>query len=202
MEDLFKSSEIPLVNGMIGYVTAFSEDVNNFNLDELNAKFARLSFKPDFAKSDAEVYEHLLFLKAALINGDSYNFKDKATLRSLIAAIKHEKTGGVVKKPRRPGSIKLLDVFDDGESSSNEGIDFLSKLANSENPYREDYATLDDLDFNYFNYGYAITTHAAQGSQWKKVLVVEERLSPTQEMHNRWLYTAVTRSEDRLVILK
>ena len=53
-----------------------------------------------------------------------------------------------------------------------------------------------------FNYGYAITCHRAQGSQWDKVLVVEERFPFAKEEHARWLYTAVTRASSRLVLVR
>ena len=52
-----------------------------------------------------------------------------------------------------------------------------------------------------FTYGYAITTHKSQGSEWPKVLVVEERFPFDQEEHQRWLYTAVTRSSEKLVVV-
>lgn len=51
-----------------------------------------------------------------------------------------------------------------------------------------------------FAYAYAITCHKSQGSQWNKVLVVEEGWPWNTEEHARWLYTAVTRAVDRLVI--
>jgi exodeoxyribonuclease-5 len=51
-----------------------------------------------------------------------------------------------------------------------------------------------------FDYGYAISTHKSQGSQWKRVCVFEEEC-PLWE-HNRWLYTAVTRAESELLIIK
>lgn len=50
------------------------------------------------------------------------------------------------------------------------------------------------------DYGYAITTHKAQGSQFNKVLVIDERLYH-EENHNRWLYTAITRAVDKVTIL-
>lgn len=50
------------------------------------------------------------------------------------------------------------------------------------------------------DYGYAITTHKAQGSQFNKVLVYDEHLYH-EENHNRWLYTAITRAVDKVVIL-
>ena len=51
-------------------------------------------------------------------------------------------------------------------------------------------------------YGYALTCHAAQGSQWGKVLVLEESFPFDREEHKRWLYTACTRPENKLVLLR
>lgn len=53
-----------------------------------------------------------------------------------------------------------------------------------------------------FAYGYCITTHKAQGSSWGKVLVLEENFPFSKEEHQRWLYTACTRAEKRLVIVR
>ena len=53
-----------------------------------------------------------------------------------------------------------------------------------------------------FTYGYAITTHKSQGSEWDKVLVIEEGFPFDKEEHKQWLYTAATRSCSRLVIIK
>lgn len=49
----------------------------------------------------------------------------------------------------------------------------------------------------HWDYAYAITCHKAQGSEWPKVLVVEERC-PLWEMP-RWRYTAVTRASEELI---
>lgn len=62
------------------------------------------------------------------------------------------------------------------------------------------YAKTKDMDL--FDFGYALTVHKAQGSQAKKVVVFEERFSrDTEEDWRRWLYTAVTRAEDELLIV-
>ena len=53
-----------------------------------------------------------------------------------------------------------------------------------------------------FAYGYAITCHKAQGSQWDNVLVLEENFPYTAEEHARWLYTATTRAVEKLVIVR
>ena len=55
---------------------------------------------------------------------------------------------------------------------------------------------------NVFDYGYCITCHKAQGSEYNKVLVFEEFLKGSSEMHQRWLYTAATRAKEKLVIVK
>ena len=51
-------------------------------------------------------------------------------------------------------------------------------------------------------YGYAITCHRAQGSEWDKVLVVEEGFPFKKDEHARWLYTAVTRAAEKLVLVR
>ena len=53
-----------------------------------------------------------------------------------------------------------------------------------------------------FDFGYAITCHRAQGSQWDKILVFEENFPFDKEEHRRWLYTAVTRAADRVVLVR
>jgi exodeoxyribonuclease-5 len=51
-------------------------------------------------------------------------------------------------------------------------------------------------------YGYAVTCHAAQGSEWDKVLVLEESFPFQKDEHKRWLYTACTRASDKLVLIR
>jgi len=50
-------------------------------------------------------------------------------------------------------------------------------------------------------WGYAITAHKSQGSQWENVLVFDDGLGRTVEDRARWLYTAITRAEKGLVLL-
>ena len=51
------------------------------------------------------------------------------------------------------------------------------------------------------DYGYCLTVHKAQGSQFDSVGVVREQIaSAGPEMFRRWLYTAATRAQNRLVI--
>lgn len=53
-----------------------------------------------------------------------------------------------------------------------------------------------------FDYGYAITVHKAQGSQWEKVLVIEENFPTIKDEHCKWLYTACTRPSEKLILIK
>lgn len=53
-----------------------------------------------------------------------------------------------------------------------------------------------------FTYGYAITTHRAQGSEWNNVLIIEEKFPFDKTEHARWLYTAITRSSNKLVLVR
>ena len=50
-------------------------------------------------------------------------------------------------------------------------------------------------------FGWAITCHKAQGSQWENVLVWDDGLGRTEEDRRCWLYTALTRAEKGLVLL-
>ena len=51
-----------------------------------------------------------------------------------------------------------------------------------------------------FDYGYALTVHKAQGSQWDDVIVFDESWAFREHRH-RWLYTAITRASQRLTVV-
>lgn len=52
-----------------------------------------------------------------------------------------------------------------------------------------------------FDYGYALTVHKAQGSQWDDVVLFDESYA-FREHAQRWLYTGITRAAERLTIVK
>lgn len=52
-----------------------------------------------------------------------------------------------------------------------------------------------------FDYGYALTVHKAQGSQWGRVIAYDES-GIFRDDARRWLYTAITRAADRLTLVK
>ncbi|PHP67541.1 ATP-binding protein [Zhengella mangrovi] len=52
-----------------------------------------------------------------------------------------------------------------------------------------------------FDYGYALTVHKAQGSQWNNVVLFDESYA-FRDTRERWLYTAITRAAERLTVVK
>jgi exodeoxyribonuclease V len=65
---------------------------------------------------------------------------------------------------------------------------------------------LEDLDwqqrkrYDEFDYGYVLTVHKAQGSQWDDVVLFDESFA-FADTRARWLYTGITRAARRLTIV-
>lgn len=105
--------------------------------------------------------------------------------------------------------IKGDFTSEDGEVFSQ--VDMDKHLIEKGEPFldwRESYALgklkprIGDITPRAFTYGYAITCHKAQGSEWNKVLVIEESFPFDKEEHKRWLYTACTRCSSKLVLMR
>jgi ATP-dependent exoDNAse (exonuclease V) alpha subunit len=65
-------------------------------------------------------------------------------------------------------------------------------------------ALLSDPYFNAFKvkFGYAITCHKAQGSEWQNVFVkCSSHLKTNTPDYFRWLYTAITRAKKQLLVI-
>jgi exodeoxyribonuclease-5 len=57
-------------------------------------------------------------------------------------------------------------------------------------------------NIDYFDYGYATSVHKSQGSEWKKVILIEQRAKFwDDEFYKKWLYTGVTRAKESLMIV-
>lgn len=52
-----------------------------------------------------------------------------------------------------------------------------------------------------FDFGYALTVHKAQGSQWNDVMLFDESFA-FRDTRERWLYTAITRAAERLTVVR
>jgi len=62
---------------------------------------------------------------------------------------------------------------------------------------KSDYEKIDLFDF-----GYAISVHKSQGSEWDKVVLFQEKSYYwDDEYYRKWLYTACTRSKEKLFII-
>ena len=105
--------------------------------------------------------------------------------------------------------IKTQFISDDGHLYNE--IDMDKHMIETGEPFldwRESYALgrliprIGDITPRQFTYGYAITCHKAQGSEFPKVLVVEESFPFDKKEHIRWLYTAATRAAEKLVIIR
>ena len=65
---------------------------------------------------------------------------------------------------------------------------------------------LDELDwqerkkFDEFDFGYVLTVHKAQGSQWDDVVLFDESFV-FPDSRDRWLYTGITRAAKRLTVV-
>lgn len=54
--------------------------------------------------------------------------------------------------------------------------------------------------YDEFTFGWAITCHKSQGSQWDSVIVFDES-GAFRESRSNWLYTAVTRAAERVTVV-
>ena len=97
--------------------------------------------------------------------------------------------------------IKELEYYNAEIALDFEDMPFWGKISIEQ--FNSDLLTekrLDDL--NYFDFGYALTVHKAQGSQAKRVVLFEERFPKMDDdTFRRWLYTAITRAEEELYII-
>lgn len=54
-----------------------------------------------------------------------------------------------------------------------------------------------EKDKGFYDYGYCITCHKAQGDEWDKIIVIEEKSDLWD--HKRWAYTAASRAKTKIV---
>lgn len=67
---------------------------------------------------------------------------------------------------------------------------------------QEDFSKHRSAEVVFADYGYALTVHKMQGSQWDSVMVFDSGFGVwDKELRSRWLYTAVTRAKEKLLIV-
>ncbi len=101
---------------------------------------------------------------------------------------------------------KLLEIVDGGTYLDLEIEPWDESTGNSKvlscHPFGTDLGALTPYErfrYNEFDYGYAITCHKSQGSQWPTVFIRDESWA-FREDAKRWLYTALTRAETKVMV--
>ena len=84
-------------------------------------------------------------------------------------------------------------IFTDGRYIYKHGDYFAS--------YDEDGEPSGAYTLNRFEYGYCISCHKAQGSEFDNTVIFDESYA-FKEDRNRWLYTAITRTKTKLLLLR
>lgn len=84
-------------------------------------------------------------------------------------------------------------IFTDGQYRYKHG-DYFAKFG-------EDGEATGVFTLNRFEFGYCISCHKAQGSEFRSVIVFDEGYA-FREDASRWLYTAITRAREKLIIVR
>ncbi|GJE43605.1 ATP-dependent DNA helicase [Methylobacterium soli] len=104
-----------------------------------------------------------------------------------------------LRTPPRPDTIRLDVVPEDDPALRRRPIDIKVLRAVIEGSEEEIPAFL-RRETDEFTYGYALTVHKAQGSQWDKVVLFDESYA-FREHRARWLYTGLTRAAQAITVV-
>ena len=126
-----------------------------------------------------------------LINGMFVTLEDVVDEGSLhFSAVVKDEDGRSVQPPDCNGAPGRLRIYK-GHFEDHVGFD----------RERHDRDWREKRKLTEATFGWAITAHKAQGSQWENVIVWDDGLGKSDLDRRRWLYTAITRAERGLVIL-
>ena len=115
--------------------------------------------------------------KKALFNGGLWRVKSRAASKSKIITMRLSPDEEFAHK------VTKVSVRQDCFAGGIEDIQWEQRK-----PYDE------------FDYGYVLTVHKSQGSQWDDVVLFDESFA-FQDSRARWLYTGITRAAKRLSIV-
>lgn len=99
----------------------------------------------------------------------------------------------------KPGLNLLVSPEEDDPDRGVAKIKLLKAVFEDENPEEIPWQTRKRYDE--FDFGYALTVHKAQGSQWNNVCLFDESWA-FKETRQRWLYTAITRAAEKLTVVR
>jgi exodeoxyribonuclease-5 len=99
------------------------------------------------------------------------------------------------------GSQDFTEAFVDGETFDQVTYTIFSDKERMKKLHK--YATKNSLNgVNHFDYGYCISVHKSQGSEWDRIILFEQRNRyQNDEQYARWLYTGITRAKEKLLII-
>ena len=98
--------------------------------------------------------------------------------------------------PARAGKLRMTIVPEEDAAKKPLRVRVLPAFFESEEEIP--YALRRDSDE--FDFGYALTVHKAQGSQWNDLVLFDESYA-FREHRARWLYTGITRAAERITIV-
>lgn len=109
------------------------------------------------------------------------------------------------KKPGRDDiSYLVVDSQDDGRAGIPVAVPNAFWFWNTKPDTLNLHEDIRRREIDEFDYAYCVTCHKSQGSQWNKVIVMDESSvfarNGQEEMGRRWLYTATTRAAEALII--
>ena len=146
---------------------------------------------------------------------DDFNI-DGDSLVNGTTEIIHNPTSGVITLPRfiKTENHKIPVIISDFIPESGEPFELVNmdkamiETGKKSLDWKASYqlskvkSRIGDIEPREFAYGYCITCWKAQGSEWDKVLAIEENFPFDKVEHSKFLYTACTRAKEKLVILK
>src|SRR5438309_1647074 len=106
----------------------------------------------------------------------------------------------VKEKPKRRRKILRMRLKPDEELGEGEEMVKVSVRPECFNGGLDELDWLERKPFDEFDYGYVLTVHKAQGSQWDDVVLFDESAA-FRDNRERWLYSGFIRAAKRLTVV-
>lgn len=152
--------------------------IGNLKNIELLSKdnLGKCEFKPDFVEDQ---FQNVIFDNSIFKKGNfSYNFHDRVILMD-------DDSYEVEKKLKK----KTSEISENDYKKILK--DFLIQRKNS----------INTKPLNFLDYAYAISVHKSQGAEWNNVVVFDQSYIFGKSA-SKWLYTAITRAKEKLIIIR
>ena len=147
-----------------------------------------------------------------IANGDLIEVLEIRAIKELYGFKFAEVTVQMVDYPNQKpfDTILMLDTISSEspslsyEDSNRLYQEVLKDYENEKSKYKKYLGVKNNEYFNALQvkFSYAITCHKSQGGQWKRIFIEQPYLSDgVDKEYLRWLYTAITRAQDRLYLI-